>query len=114
MSITLDVENMFFSEVPNDAFTVFDDIPQEQTTLINTDRAWCPYCLEFIYNLTVENTGVPCMNCITSAEVIQKVYRGYYIRQRISNLYRKELMNRWFMTNNVSGGALSECITAFL
>ena len=100
-----------FPEVPLDAFDVFGiDIPP----LRRTYTAYCSYCDGLSQSFDQINRISTCHICDMYATVLQGVVRGFFVRQKLRRLKKKELMHRLFMSRGLEGVDFARLITSFL
>lgn len=107
------IENMGFSEVPNDAFDAFDLPPP---VLERSYKTHCMFCNEITYNnVCLSYQFATCRVCEQDRiPVIQKHIRGFLTRRRLNHLRNQELMFRWFHNGGIRGTDLSRHIRSFL
>ena len=97
--------------VPLDAFDVFGiDIPP----LRRTYTAYCSYCDGLSQSFNQNNRISTCHICHMYATVLQCVVRGFFVRQKLRRLKKKELMHRLFMSRGLEGVDFARLITSFL
>ena len=114
MSITDDIQNMGFPEVPDDAFDAFD-LPTRPPLLERTYRAYCPYCGSRSESTTQMNRSAPCVRCMYHRiPIMQGLARGYLARKRYERYRMRDFLNRWFITGGFNGGDLSLSISSFV
>jgi hypothetical protein len=89
--------------------------PLSPPPLIRTHKAYCTYCKGVSTSYTPYIRIVPCYFCVNVLiPRIQKNFRGFLVREKLRKLKKKELMDRWFMSNNINGSDFSHHIHSFL
>ena len=115
MSFLSDIENMDgFPEVPSDAFSEFNLDNIQPIPLVRTYKAYCSICLGRAYTTTQNTFFCYCYTCTFNLiPFLQRIVRGYLVRQKLKRLKNKELIYRWFTQKGINGGDLTNKIGSF-
>jgi hypothetical protein len=81
--------------------------------LKRTYKAYCRHCYGISSTYDPKDRTVPCHFCIYILK-IQKVSRGFLVRNKVRKIKKIELIHRWFMGKHINGKDICYDINLFL